>query len=64
MAVEDGVVTPLAVFGCDRLALIAENLPAFMPAMKSLMRHGGLNRASRTTMNELGVEVGAARGRF
>ena len=64
MAVEDGVVTPLATFGCDRLALIAEYLPVFMPATKSLMRHGGLNRASRAAMNELGVEVGAARGPF
>ena len=62
MVVEDGVVTPLAVFGCDRLALIAENLPTFMPALKSLMRHGGLNRASRAAMNDLGVQVGAARG--
>lgn len=35
-----------------------------MAGMKSLMRHGGLNCASRAAMNKLGVEVGAARGPF
>lgn len=64
MAVEDGVVTPLAAFGCDRLELIVKNLSAYLPAMKSLMRHGGLNRASRAAMNSLGVQVGASRGPY
>jgi dihydrodipicolinate synthase/N-acetylneuraminate lyase len=54
-------VTPFAMFGADRVEAIGERLEVFVPAMKSVLRHGGLNRAARAALGELGCDVGPAR---
>ena len=55
------VVTPFSMFGADKLAKVLERLEVFRPALQSLIRHGGLNRAARAAMVELGCDVGTSR---
>jgi dihydrodipicolinate synthase/N-acetylneuraminate lyase len=55
------VVTPFSMFGADKVPKILEKLEVFRPALQSLIRHGGLNRAARAAMAELGCDVGTSR---
>ena len=61
MVVSDGVVTPMALFGADQLEHMSHNMPAFRPAMRSLMGHGGLSRGARWALDMSGVDVGNSR---
>src|SRR6185503_3800156 len=40
------VVSPFAMFGADKAAGLVAKIEVFRPAMQSLLRHGGMNRAS------------------
>ncbi len=60
--VEDGTVTPLAMFGADQIERMTVRAELFRPAMESLLRHSGLARSARAAMIAMGVEVGPSRG--
>jgi hypothetical protein len=53
--------TPFAMFGADKLDSVFGRLDVFLPAMKSVARHGGINRVTRAALIELGCDVGPAR---
>lgn len=61
MNVVDGLVTPMALFGADKLEQMSHNMPAFRPAARSLIGHGGLSRGARCALEMSGVDVGTSR---
>jgi len=61
MIVSDGVVTPMALFGVDRLEAMSHNLPAYRPAFRSLIGHGGMSRGPRAALVQLGIDIGSSR---
>ncbi len=61
MKVGASVVTPFAMFGANKVETIVGKLDVFRPAVQSVLKHGGLNRAARAAMAELGCDVGNSR---
>ena len=61
MRLGEHVVTPLAMFGSDKIGAVVEKIDVFRPAVQSLVRHGGLNRSARAALIELGCDVGSGR---
>ncbi len=61
MTVGANVVTPYAMFGANKVEAIVGKLDVFRPAVQSVINHGGLNRAARAAMAELGCDVGNSR---
>lgn len=60
--VEDGIVTPFAMFGADQIDRVISNPDMFKAAMASLLRHGGFGRTARAALVAMGVDAGPARG--
>jgi dihydrodipicolinate synthase/N-acetylneuraminate lyase len=61
MKAGSSVVTPFAMFGANNVETIAKKLEVFRPAVQSVIKHGGLNRAARAAMAEMGCDVGNSR---
>jgi dihydrodipicolinate synthase/N-acetylneuraminate lyase len=53
--------TPFAMFGADKAGAVAAKLDVLRPAMQAVIAHGGLGRATRHAMTELGCDVGNSR---
>lgn len=61
MMVGGMMVTPFAMFGADKAPGLIAKAQVMRPAMQSLLRHGGCNRAARAAVVEMECEVGPAR---
>jgi dihydrodipicolinate synthase/N-acetylneuraminate lyase len=61
MKAGSGVVTPFAMFGANKVETIVGKIDVFRPAVQSVIKHGGLSRASRAAMAEMGCDVGNSR---
>ncbi len=55
------VFTPFALFGANKVSVVAAKPEVFVPALKSVIGHGGLNRAARAATIEMGCDLGPAR---
>lgn len=61
MAIGEYVSTPFAMFGAKCVAKSVEKMDVFRPAMLSVIKHGGLNRAARAAVVGLGCDIGPSR---
>jgi dihydrodipicolinate synthase/N-acetylneuraminate lyase len=55
------MATPFAMFGADKAPVVATKLDVLRAAMQAVIAHGGLGRATRYAMTELGCDVGNSR---
>lgn len=55
------MATPFAMFGADKASAVAAKIEVLRPAMQAVIAHGGLGRATRHAMMELGCDVGNSR---